>query len=162
MRVAWHQAAQFCEWLSKREGGTYRLPTEAEWEYAVRGTDGRAYPWGNGWDPKRANAKGADDGHEGCSPAGSFPEGASSLGLLDCSGNAWEWCADWYGEDYYAASPLENPRGPTEGQERVTRGGSWFTGPDSLRATNRASAKPTRVNSTIGFRVVMDAEGGEE
>lgn len=149
--VSWDDAAAFCRWASEATGSSIRLPTEAEWEKAARGTDGREYPWGN---------EAPDDSRcrfgkllGGSTPVGSFsPRGDSPYGAADMAGNVWEWCADWYGEDYYRLSPGENPRGPLSGTHRVVRGGSWLPPAEMVRAPNRHGTLPDHRFRNDGFR----------
>jgi formylglycine-generating enzyme required for sulfatase activity len=158
------EALNFCQWLGKKDGKTYRLPTEAEWEYAARGTDGRKYPWGN-HDRRGGSANFADastafpwrdtqinDGYPETSPVGAFPGGASFFGLEDMAGNVWEWCLDFY--QALAGSPKRNPRGPVNGPRRVYRGGSWKSRFTNLRATARSSNAANYSCNDVGFRIV--------
>jgi formylglycine-generating enzyme required for sulfatase activity len=159
----------FCKWLSRSGGSVYRLPTEAEWEVAARGTDGRRYPWGNeavdaggtyraNYAPSKDKNSWGLDGFPYAAPVGSFPAGASPFGCLDMAGNVWEWCHDWYDAGYYAQSPAENPRGPESGKERVLRGGSWYHPSELSRPANRDKLRPDISQASIGFRVVMQSK----
>jgi formylglycine-generating enzyme required for sulfatase activity len=162
------EAIKFCQWLSARERKRYRLPTEAEWEYAARGKDGRRYPWGNSegrgdlanfadkntvfaWSDREI-----DDGYPESSPVGSFPSGASPFGMEDMAGNVWEWCLDFY--EAYRAMPKINPHGPTVGAKRCYRGGSWKSRFNSLRATARGSNVPSFSCNDLGFRIACECE----
>ncbi len=162
------EAIKFCQWLSGRERRRYRLPTEAEWEYAARGEDQRKYPWGdkegrgdlaNFADKNTAFAwsdSTIDDGYAESSPVGAFPLGASPFGIEDMAGNVWEWCLDFI--ENYRGTPKVNPRGPASGVKRVYRGGSWKSRFNSLRATTRGSNVPNYTCNDLGFRVVCECE----
>jgi len=162
------EAIKFCQWLSTRERKRYRLPTEAEWEYAARGNDGRRYPWGeyggrgdlaNFADKNTVFAwsdREIDDGFAESSPVGAFPNGASPFGFEDMAGNVWEWCLDYY--EAYRGAPKINPRGPTCGAKRVYRGGSWKSRFNSLRTTARGSNAPNFSCNDLGFRIACECE----
>jgi formylglycine-generating enzyme required for sulfatase activity len=147
--VTWEQARHYCIWA----GGD--LPTEAQWEKAARGTDGRIYPWGDTINCSLANY--ADCKIKDTTRVDRYPTGASPYGVLDMSGNVWEWTLDWYDAGYYAVSPASNPTGPLTGQYKVLRGGSWLNGASYVRAAYRFTAQPDQPNEYFGFRCVNSA-----
>lgn len=134
--VSWNDVSAYCRFYGMA------LPTEAQWEWAARGPEGRKYPWGNQWDPSRCCNKdnGGPDGFT--APVGSYPSGASWCGALDMAGNLAEWCADWYSSTYYAQSPTVDPAGPATGTEKVWRGGYCWGDADECRTTSRFSSEP--------------------
>ncbi len=157
VQVNWNDASAYCEWV----GG--RLPTEAEWEKAARGTDGRRFPWGNTFDGMRLNYAdmnthfkwsdtSVNDGYADTAPVGSYPEGASPYGALDMAGNVQEWVADWHGE--YSSVEVRNPIGPSSGEERVLRGGAWDCVDYSVRTSVRGAYYPDLRSNNSGFRCV--------
>ncbi|MGD2086522.1 MAG: SUMF1/EgtB/PvdO family nonheme iron enzyme [Candidatus Aminicenantes bacterium] len=150
--VSWYEAVAYANWLSKKTGKIYCLPTEAQWEKAARGTDGREYPWGDEFDKSLCNSR--ECGLNRTSPVGIFPNGKSPYGCMDMAGNVFEWCSDWFAEDYYKKSPEKNPRGPGNGSGRVLRGGYWGVGAPLCRAAFRGFGGPAVRDGGVGFRLL--------
>jgi formylglycine-generating enzyme required for sulfatase activity len=175
--VSWNDAVGFCEWLSRKDGKTYRLPTEAEWEYACRAGTTTWYSFGD--DPEGLAAVGnvldatarekssdfpdinvlntspiaASDGYVYTAPVGRFRPNA--WGLFDMHGNVWEYCTDWYGAQYYKQSPLDDPPGPGGATARVARGGAWRYGPREARLARRGGQPPGIRDWNVGFRLAL-------
>ncbi len=159
IELSWYGANAYCQWI----GG--RLPTEAEWEYAARGSDGRIFPWGNEFDGTQLNYcdsncefdhkdEAVDDGYARTAPVVSY-DSQSWVGAYDLAGNVWEWTADWYDSDYYDDSPTVNPTGPIDGSNKVLRGGSWDGSPFNVRGANRDRNTPVFRNFFVGFRCAV-------
>jgi len=154
--VSWNDTQTFNDWISRKGGKSYRLPTEAEWEYAARSGGKKEKYAGTSND----NGLGDYAWYHANSGSKTHPGGQkrpNGLGLYDMTGNVWEWCQDWYGEKYYGESPRDNPHGPSSGQYRVVRGGSWGSGPQDVRAAFRSRPDPAYRLSISGFRLSLSA-----
>jgi len=178
VNVTWNDAQALAAWLSAREGHRYRLPTEAEWEYACRAGTRTRYPHGDDpaglvrtanvfdqeaapyWPRWQQHALPGHDGHAFTAPVGSYAPNA--FGLHDMVGNAWEWTADWHEDDYYSRSPVQDPQGPAQGSVRVRRGGSWHTWPFYARCAFRNWNTPQTRYPLVGMRLVREIAPGHK
>lgn len=165
VNINWFQAKTYCQWAGRD------LPTEAQWEKAARGEDGRIYPWGDS-NPTRDHVNLCDlgcasgsktenfnDGYAKTAPVGSFPKGSSSYGVHDMAGNVWEWVNDWFEKNYYSSQrEWENPSGPTIGKQRVLRGGAWDNSELFIRSTNRGWGSPAVFGEDLGIRCVLSID----
>jgi formylglycine-generating enzyme required for sulfatase activity len=149
VQVSWDEAAAYCAWVGRR------LPTEAEWEKAARGVDGRVYPWGSTWDTTERPAR-MDYDHQGkamgTARIGGFPGGRSPYGAEEMLGSVFQWVADWYDDHYYQTAPAVNSPGPPTGTYKVFRGGSWASLQSYLHTAWRVAQRPTYTSNTVGFR----------
>jgi len=152
--VSWFEALAYCNWLGEITGRSCRLPTEAEWEKAARGTDGRIYPWGSEWAEDRANTSEAGVGRT--TAVGAFPAGASTYGILDMSGNVWEWCSSvGYAEAAYPYRADDGREDLERDVVRALRGGSWYDSRRYARCAVRYYDDPDDFDGSVGFRVVF-------
>ena len=166
--VSWNEARAYCEWLSDSSGWRFDLPTEAQWEKAARGTDGRTYPWGNDWKANHSNTN--ESGIKTTTPVGQFSlRGDSPFGCADMAGNVWEWCRDWYEGNAYgtrlqdaSGNHIKDPQGPRTGESRSVRGGSFFSSQSGARCAYRRWNLPDNHFNDVGFRVVLLPFSGQE
>lgn len=174
VNITWHDAHALAAWLSSTEGHRYRLPTEAEWEYACRAGTRTRYPHGDDpeslvrhantfdqdaapyWPRWQAQALKGHDGHAFTAPVASYP--ANAFGLHDMVGNAWEWVSDWHGDTAYAESARDDPQGPAQGSVRVRRGGSWHTWPLYARCSYRNWNSPDTRYTLVGMRLLREVD----
>ena len=159
VNVSWDAAGDYCTWLATKREGTVTLPTEAQWEYAAAGAQGRRYPWADDDDEPTDKHANFGDTVGTTTPVGSYPKGATPEGVHDLAGNVWEWCSDWYGS--YEAGDQTDPAGPETGNRRVLRGGAFSNDPDALRCAYRGYGRPVYAGLGIGFRCVVVASGGQ-
>jgi formylglycine-generating enzyme required for sulfatase activity len=155
--VSWYEAVAYCRWLSAESGRAYRLPTEAEWEKAARGPDGRVYPWGSEYEASRVNVGEGEQQVRATTPVGIYPSGVSPTGVYDSAGNVWEWCATKRGKAYpYNAAEDEWSEAYLEGTDgRVLRGGSWRSGRYVARCAYRSLSSPSGWYDDLGLRVMV-------
>jgi formylglycine-generating enzyme required for sulfatase activity len=158
--VSWNDATAFCKWLSEKEGNTYRLPTEAQWEYASRA--GTATLWSFGNDQSRLGEYAWFNGNSSKGTHSVGEKKPNAWGLYDMYGNVWEWCGDWLAEDYYRNSPSENPPGAATGSSRVDRGGCWDDPACRCRSAGRGRGRPVSRSIYLGFRVSLVPADGQD
>jgi formylglycine-generating enzyme required for sulfatase activity len=153
VNVSWDDAVAYCDWLAGVTGKPYRLPSEAEWEKGARGTDGRIYPWGDEWDAGRCNTEEAGVGDT--TPVGAYPRGRSPYGLLDMTGNVWEWTRSLY--KGYPYDPEDGREDLDASGNRAWRGGCWLNVRRNVRCAVRIIGRPGSFLDRVGFRVVLPA-----
>lgn len=152
INVNWNDAFEYCQWASTITGTAIRLPTEAEWEYAARGgIKSRGFTFSGSNDVDAVAWYSENSGKKTHSVGGRHP---NELGIYDMTGNVWEWCADWYSDEYYSVSPENNPQGPVSGQYHVLRGGSWLSNAAYCHITTRSALRSDYISVNNGFRVV--------
>ena len=163
-KVSWNDAVEFCKKLSEKERKTYRLPTEAEWEYACRGKTTTPFYTGETISTDQANYNGKyvyGNGTKGIYRVKTIPAGTFSpneFGLYDMHGNVWEWCKDKFNSDYYSIRPATDPQGPSTGRYRMLRGGSWLNEPWGCRSASRGRWAPVSAHSVLGFRCALNSQ----
>jgi formylglycine-generating enzyme required for sulfatase activity len=153
--VSWNDCQEYIKKLNQKEGKTYRLPTEAEWEYSARGGSGGSTIYTYGDDVSKLGDYAWYDANSGNTTHPVGQKKPNSLGLYDMTGNVWEWCGDWYGKEYYKNSPNADPKGADEGEDRVLRGSSWNHSTKFCRLSYRINYGPNRGSSGNGFRLVL-------
>ena len=151
VNVSRNDAFAYITWYNEKSGKNFRLPTEAEWEKAAKGLEVTDYPWSNEFDADKCNTR--ENGLIDTTPVGIYPDGASVFGVMDLAGNIWEWCADWYSSEYYAAGDTQDPAGPTSGEVSVVRGGSWRNDKDHARSVFRHWNGPNYWYDHVGIRL---------
>lgn len=152
--VSWYDAQKFISKLNALNKGHYRLPTEAEYEYAARGGNkSKGYDYSGSNDVNEVGWY-TDNSRDESHPVGG--KNPNELGLVDMSGNIWEWCSDWYGADYYKESPSNNPQGPSDGEKKIVRGGTWLSLDEGCMVTSRGAVYPSSKDKFTGFRIVRD------
>ena len=154
IHVSWKDASEYCKWLAEATGLNFKLPTEAQWEKAARGTDSRRFSWGSR-EPDKKLANFGSPGNRRTTPVNHFPEGASPYGVMDMNGNIMEWCRDHYQENYYTDSPKKNPTGPEAGKTYSKRGGAFNHEARDINSTCRSGNSASYHSNYLGFRVVM-------
>ena len=156
INVNWNDAYEYCQWASDVTQTTIHLPTEAEWEYAARGgTKGHGYTFSGSNDVDAVAWYSENAGKKTHPVAGKLP---NELGIFDMTGNVWEWCLDWYSDEYYSVSPRKNPQGPASGQYHVLRGGSWLSNAAYSHISTRSSLRSDYISVSNGFRVVREVK----
>jgi len=155
VNVTLYDADTYKKWLGQKCNEKIAIPTEAQWEKAARGTDERKFPWGN--EAPNDNLSNYHKKIRDTTTVDSYPRGVSPYSAMDMAGNVWDWVNDWYDRSYYSVSPLNNPTGPTIGNYKVIRGGSWSRDSSRLRTANRFFLNPAKRNTHLGFRCAISS-----